>query len=215
VKGIFVSGTGTDVGKTVASAILLTRALRLFVDAAYYKPIQTGPDDDAHTIAQLLNDQSMATRGLTFKRPLSPHMAAHYDNSYIEMSSVVSSLPKRSDFLIVEGAGGLMVPINHRYLMIDLIKALSLPCLLVANTKLGTINHTLLSLAALRAKRIPVHGVIMMGDKDRDNEASIRAYGRVENLLALPTLPIVNPVNITNVACTYRAAIDRFLQAGC
>jgi len=211
MNGLFISGTGPGVGKTIASTILLARARVLFARARYHKAIQSGCEDDAGTVSHLLKDPSIASHGPKFKKPLSPHLAAFYDSDYIEMSTVVSFQSKFSDFIIVEGSGGLLVPMNHRYLIIDVIQRLNCPCVIVASTALGTINHTLLSLEALRARRLSPHGVIMMGAKNRDNEESIRNYGKVRNLLALPWMSDVNHDEVMKLIQENKDKIDNFI----
>lgn len=217
MRGLFISGTDTGVGKTITSAIFLLRASQIFHQVVYHKPIQTGieSDCDVREVSRLVteSDHITSTRGLSLTRPLSPHLAAHYQNTYLDFASVLHQTRAActGDFNIVEGAGGLLVPINNRYLMIDLVSALRLPCVIVARSSLGTINHTLLSLEALRAKQIPLLGVVMVGPKNRDNEASIKFYGRITNLLALPLLPKLDRASIAQRVTEQQEAIDRFL----
>jgi dethiobiotin synthetase len=218
MKGLFVGGTDTGVGKTIVSAALLTRASSHYQRIAYHKPIQTGvPDDsDKNTVSTLISPflppPPSITHGIALKKPLSPHLAAHYQKHYIEFLSVIEDTKKQciGDFNIIEGAGGLMVPINNRYLMIDLIKNLSVPCVLVVRSTLGTINHTLLSLEALKRRGIPVKGVIMMGKND-DNYNSIRFYGRVKNIISLPHLAVINHESLRSMVLNHIENLDKFL----
>lgn len=215
MRTLFVTGTDTGVGKTVASAILLAHASQSSLAARYYKPIQTGilEDDDAKTIVNLLNsNETDAHFGLSFKRPLSPHLAARYEGSTIDDTDLLLTTKKCciKDFNVIEGAGGLLVPINSRYLMIDFIKDLEVPCVLVARSTLGTINHTLLSIEALRAREIPLHGVIMMGHRNQDNEASIKEYGRIENVLPWPILEPLDHKTLMAFILQNKAKLDEF-----
>lgn len=217
---IFVTGTSTDVGKTIASAILMARASQLFSKITYYKAIQTGCtfDDDSRTIHQLIKDHpsKIATKGLCFKRPLSPHLAAFYENRHIDINEVILNIKKTctANFNIVEGAGGLLVPINNRHLMIDLIQILQWPCVLVAKSQLGMINHTLLSLEALRARRIPVRGVILMGKQHKDSLDSIRLFGRIAPIFSLPWLTDLSMDSVQRTAQEFSIFIDDIFNDG-
>jgi dethiobiotin synthetase len=217
MKHFFVTGTDTSVGKTFVSAVLVMHAATRFNHVSYYKPIQTGspPDCDATTVSTLSSDYKniQASFGEAFKKPLSPHRAAYYDHQHINFSSIKTNAQKQldKDFTIVEGAGGLMVPLNGRYLMIDLIKEINIPCILVVRSGLGTINHSLLSLETLFSRRIPVWGVVMVGEKNRDNEESVKSYGRVKNFLALPWLDEVNPQSLLALLNQKKAELDEFL----
>jgi dethiobiotin synthetase len=214
MKGVFITGTSTDVGKTIASAIIMARACQLFANVTYYKPIQTGclTDDDSLTVHQLTKAQpnQIATRGLCFKRPLSPHLAAFYENRHIDINDVVVNIKNTctANFNIVEGAGGLLVPINNRHLMIDLIQTLQWPCILVAKAQLGVINHTLLSLEALRARRIPVGAIILMGERHKDSLDSIRFFSRITQIFSLPWLCDLSLDSVQRTAEEFSEFID-------
>ncbi len=176
MAGFFVTGTDTDVGKTVASAWLM-----LLTDGAYWKPVQSGCDGDSDTraVQELTGfaDARFFPCAYELTEPLSPHEAARRDGIEIEMTRF-----KRPDCarpLIVEGAGGLMVPLNADALVIDLIAQLGLPAVLVCRSGLGTINHTLLSLQALRRRDVPVAGLIISGEKSPHNRQALEEYGAV------------------------------------
>jgi dethiobiotin synthetase len=173
-SAFFVTGTDTDVGKTIVSA-LLTIAL----DGTYWKPIQSGRDERGQTDSDRL--RSFGCRVLPERyclgQPLSPHLAARLDGVEIELADF--ELPRVEGSLIVEGAGGLLVPVNDRHLMIDLIGHLGLPVVLVARSGLGTINHTLLSIGALRRWGIPILGVVLNGPLNGENRRAIEFYGQV------------------------------------
>ena len=216
---IVLSATGTGIGKTIASAILLAHVQKTYKSICYHKMIQTGApeDNDSLTVANLLHNPDIAcTVGMSFKKPLSPHVAAHDENAYIEVSSVLSAARKSciGDVNLVEGIGGLLVPINNRHLLIDIIKKLQWPCVIVADSRLGTINHTLLSLEALRTRKITLFGVIMTGPKNRHNEHAIHYFGRVKNLLWLPHLSTLNHECLMNLVMKRAEDIDDFLHKG-
>lgn len=166
----FVSGIGTGVGKTFVSAVIAEH-----LKAHYWKPIQAGLDDgtDAAVISNLLGDPSrIIPERFLFKMPASPHLAAKAEN--IEINFGDFALPKIDAPLVVEGAGGLMVPLNEQGdLMIDLIAHLNLPVIVVVQPYLGAINHCLLSIEALRSRHIAIAGLVINGDDPLHNEAII------------------------------------------
>ncbi len=180
----FITGTDTDVGKTIVCAWLM-----LHTKARYWKPVQAGlKETDEATIRALTGagDERFIATAHALPEPLSPHEAAKRAGVKIEMEDF--KLPDNYKPLIVEGAGGLMVPLNRDSLVIDLIVQLGLPAILVCRTGLGTINHTLLSLEALRARNIPVAGVILSGPDVPHNRAAIEAYGKVRIIAHIPPL---------------------------
>lgn len=185
----FITGTDTEIGKTVASAWVM-----LHLKSKYWKPVQSGMDDetDAEAIASITECASDAIFPSTYElqEPLSPHEAARRDGVTIELSAF--SLPETDGPLVVEGAGGLMVPLNDREYMIDLIAHLGLPSILVCRSGLGTINHTLLSLEALRNRNLPVAGVIIVGPPEPHNRQAIEYYGKIPVLGEIPQLVSVN-----------------------
>lgn len=192
VRGVFVTGTGTDVGKTVVCA-WLAAGLR----ADYWKPVQTGaaghmaPGSDAAEVARLAPSVLVHPSRVVLPRPLSPHEAARLAGARIDPDMLVPPVTTRP--LVVEGAGGALVPLNESFLMVDLMRRLGLPVLVVAHTGLGTINHTLLTLEALRARGLAVLGVVLCGEPDAANREAIAHFGRVSVLAELPRLPMVTP----------------------
>lgn len=190
IKGVFVTGTDTNVGKTLVSAVLTTAW-----HGCYWKPFQTGlahePGDTA-TVKKLANlpPERIIPPYCALQAPLSPLMAARKENYHLEPASL--SLPETDTPLIVEGAGGLMVPITRNCLMIDFIAQLGLPVLLVARPELGTINHTLLSLEALSRRRIPVCGFMFNGGGNLDNQSLIEVYSHSKYLFHLPFCDILS-----------------------
>ena len=194
MSGLFVTGTDTNVGKTVVSAALVHR-YRETSNICYWKPVQTGfpEDDDTATVERLGGCSSGEVRaeGIRLPRPLSPHLSAGYSGTEIHLESLLRSFKADTTARswIVEGAGGVMVPLNSSEFMVDLIAALQFPALIVARSRLGTINHTLLSLSLLRARFIPVAGVVLTGEPNPDNRRSIETYGNIPVLAELPHFP--------------------------
>ncbi len=184
-SGFFVTGTDTDIGKTLVSAWLT-----IHLGATYWKPVQSGLEDetDTETVRRFaeLPDDRIALEAFRLPDPLSPHEAARRAGVQIKLADFV--LPETDGFIVVEGAGGLMVPLNDDALMIDLAEDLGLPVILVARSTLGTINHTLLSLEALRRRGLPVAGVVMVGPENPHNRIAIERYGRTQVLAEIPWL---------------------------
>jgi malonyl-CoA O-methyltransferase len=199
-QGVFVTGTDTGVGKTVASACLVQRW-----QADYWKPAQTGLDSepaDTATVTDLAAlPVSRAHRPRhEFAAPLSVEAAAALENATVALQDF--ALPATQQPLVVEGAGGVLVPLAPGLLMIDLMAHLALPVVLVARTALGTINHTLLSLAALRARGLAIAGVILSGPPSPGNKDAIIRHGAVRILLELPPLTPLSPATIAQAAAS-------------
>jgi dethiobiotin synthetase len=182
MKTLFITGTDTGIGKTITSAWLCMQW-----GAEYWKPIQSGLSEqtDSQQLAQLSQTHIHPER-YRLKAPLSPHLAAELEGIKIQLNDF--EIPQHSGKLIVEGAGGCLVPLNWRHTMIDLIQHLNLCTVLVARSGLGTINHTTLSLHALKAAHIPVLGVIMVGEPNPANRQAIEHFGEVPVLAELPLL---------------------------
>ena len=183
----FITGTDTGVGKTIVSALLCAA-----LEAIYWKPIQTGTREgtDRNTVMRLARLPLGRTIPETYRfaPPVSPHLAAERAGVRIELRKIKMPRASAKDRLIAEGAGGVLVPINERQLMIDLMRHLELPVLLVARTSLGTINHTLLSLCALRSASLNVCGVILVGKYNRDNLNAIEHHGGAQVVGFVPLL---------------------------
>lgn len=186
-KKLFVTGTDTDIGKTVISSILVSG-----LKAEYWKPIQAGRDPITDT--QFLKNTTglpenyFHDESFNLTEPMSPHAAAEIDGVSIHFDNIHEP-DMNTDHLVIEGAGGLIVPINGSQYVIDLIVHFGYPALLVAKSGLGTLNHTLLSLEAMTKRDIPVFGVVMVGDRHHSNEEAIIKYGNVKRLFRIPTLP--------------------------
>jgi len=195
MHGFIVTGTDTDVGKTVVSA-MLTLALA----GDYFKPVQCGLADGSDRQAVLtmtgLPDERTLPEAYRLREPLSPHRAAEIDGVILDTERLVP--PSTPRLLIVEGAGGLMVPITRDVLQIDLFKMWALPVILCARTGLGTINHSLLSLAALEDRGIPLQGIIFIGEENTDTERTIIEYTGVRRLGRLPWLATLARASLTD-----------------
>jgi dethiobiotin synthetase len=182
---IIVTGTDTGIGKTVFASGL-TRLL----DGVYFKPVQAGLEGETDTAVVRRLSGLPAPRMLRevwrLTTPASPHLAAERDGVMIDPKALI--LPTLDRPLIVEGAGGLMVPLTRDVLYIDVFAAWRAPVVLCARTSLGTLNHTLLSLEALQRRGIPILGLALIGDAHVDNERTLREMGRVPILGRLPRL---------------------------
>ncbi|AUH33768.1 dethiobiotin synthase [Paracoccus tegillarcae] len=207
-----ITGTGTDVGKTVFAAGLCG-----LIGATYWKPVQSGlvgnlpnadgtgraqPVHSAYTArtqaAQSATDAADIVRlagaqvvpeGYRLTQPLSPHRAAELDGVSIDPAALT---PPDFDPLVIEGAGGVLVPVTRQILFADLFAEWQIPVILVATTGLGTISHSLTALEALRSRNVPVHGVVFVGEDNPDNMASIGQIGAVP---VLGRLPLLDPLN--------------------
>jgi len=188
---IFVSGTDTDVGKTVVAA-----ALTLGLDAYYWKPIQSGltPSTDTADVRRWtgLPAERFLPEAYRLREPMSPHAAAEIDGVTIDVEHILATQLPTDRPVVIEGAGGLMVPLNDTDLMIDLAARLGAPIVLVARTALGTLNHTLLSISELRSRAIPLLGVVMNGEEHESNRRAIERYGEVAVLGRVPRLDVLD-----------------------
>ena len=194
MNGYFVTGTDTNVGKTVLSALLVAA-----LDANYWKPIQTGSiegtdRDSVRRFAEVSNDR-LLPEAYIFEPAVSPHLAAREAGIRIRLDDLPWP-PARGGSAaerpwIVEGAGGALVPINESETMVDLMRRIDLPVVIASRTSLGTINHTLLTLAALRGARLAVQGVVLIGDENSENRRAIEHYGQVRLLGCIPRLPSI------------------------
>ena len=201
---LVICGTDTDVGKTVVSALVVQG-----LEAHYWKPIQSGlePDNptgatDSERVQRLLNlpAQRILPEAYRLRAPVSPHWAAEQDGVTINPEALLP-LPSVPGPLVIEMAGGLLVPLRRDWLQIDLLASWGLPVLLVARTALGTINHTLLSLEALSRRSIPVRGVLFCGDDHPDN---VRTIGEMGGVAILGRLPRLDPLNAASLAEQWR-----------
>ena len=206
-KRIFVAGTGTGIGKTVVSAILVEA-----LQADYWKPVQCGDLDDTDTdrVRSLISNSStkIFPEAYKFKTASSPHYASDMENTVINPEQF--NIPDSEIRLIIESAGGLMVPLSDDYLVIDLIKYLKASVILVSKNYLGSINHTLLSLEALKHRSIDVLGVIYNGKNYYDNEEIIHHFTGVNNLGEISMAQQVNQEFISEQALQIRESIAQY-----
>ena len=195
-KTFVVAGTDTGIGKTTVAAMLM-----LGLNGRYWKPIQSGTEDGtdserARTLTALPDDR-FVPESYVLSQPLSPHRAAEIDG--IEIDTARLALPETNGTLIVEAAGGLLVPVTRRTLQIDMLAAWAAPVVLCARTALGTINHTLLSIEALRHRSVPLHGLVFVGDDNPDNIRTIAEFSNRRVLGRLPRLEIIDRAALLRV----------------
>ena len=175
----FISGTDTNVGKTIVSAVLATK-----LEAHYFKPIQCGLNKmnlkDSEIVKSLSNKVKILNELYFLKKPLSPFVAAKQEKKKIDVNKILQFVKNlKTKKLVIEGAGGLNVPINSNYLMSDLCQKLNKPLILVSRTKLGTINHTLMSLEVIKKKKkINLLGIIFFGKKELETMETIKFFGK-------------------------------------
>ena len=202
-----VTGTDTGIGKTVFAA-----GLAAALGAHYWKPIQAGvePDGDKEEVARLsgLPASHILPEAYRLNTPASPHLAARIDG--VEISLDRLALPQVDGPLVIEGAGGLLVPVNEQLLMADLFAHWGQPVILCARTALGTINHSLLSIEALRARNVPIAGIAFIGEPHEENERIIPQLGNVRSLGRLPLLDPLNPATLAAAFASHIRLSDPF-----
>ncbi len=194
----FISGTDTNVGKTIVSAVLATK-----LEAYYFKPIQCGLNKmnlkDSEVVKSLSNKAKILNELYFLKKPLSPFVAAKQEKKKIDVNKILQFVKNlKTKKLVIEGAGGLNVPINSNYLMSDLCQKLNIPLILVSRTKLGTINHTLMSLEVIKKKKINLLGIIFFGKKELETMETIKFFGKKilkKNIKILGRLPVAKELS--------------------
>ena len=183
-----VSGTDTGIGKTMFAAAL-TDALGGY----YWKPVQSGlaEETDSETVARLgrIPHERIVPEAYRFSTPASPHLSARIDGVAIDTARLAP--PVTDGALVIEGAGGLLVPLSEQLVFADIFALWQIPVILCARTSLGTINHTLLSLEALRQRAIPVHGIAFIGEENQETQRIIGKLGGTRSLGRLPRLETV------------------------
>lgn len=204
-KIFIVSGTDTNVGKTIFCAALVGS-----IQAYYWKPIQSGnlSKTDSQIVSELSNvpKRQIIQEKYCLSAALSPHRSAELDGLEIDYNTLKP--PIVSGPLIIEGAGGLMVPLTRSFLQLDLYARWKHPIILVARTTLGTINHTLLSISALRSRNIPLHGIAFVGEENIDTQNIICTFGQTQSLGRLPLLPELNSENLLTTFRSHFTAKD-------
>jgi len=184
-----IAGTDTNVGKTVLSSLLMA----VNDDLCYWKPIQSGMSEetDSQTVQRLsaCDAKRILPEAYKLQQPLSPHLSARLDGVHIDPDKFQIL---KNDNLIIETAGGVLVPINEDTLQIDLITMWSLPVIIAARSSLGTINHSLLTIEALKKRSVAIAGVVLIGEINPENEKAIEDYGKVSILGRIPPLSHLN-----------------------
>lgn len=200
-KQFIISGIGTDVGKTVASAII-SQAL----DATYWKPVQAGDLDwsDSMKVDNWTNEKvNVLKEKFRLTAPMSPHAAATLDGVLITEDSF--EIPQIEGNLIIEGAGGLMVPVNNEGLLyIDLFQRWNLPVILISRHYLGSINHTLLSIAALKSRNIPIEGIVFVGEENKATESIILNTTGLHFIARIPLASEVNSAFVRDQSLVFK-----------
>lgn len=202
---IVITGIGTGVGKTLVSAIV-SKAM----EAVYWKPIQTGfeggnGDSDKLWVKEMAGVQTMGEYVL-LEEPLSPHAAAFLEHKVIEVD-ILDNIPNHDGFMVIEGAGGLMVPLNHQKTLLDVFSNWKFPVVLVSSHYLGSINHTLLSVEALKSRGIPVLGIVFNGEPLPLTEEVIIDMTGLPVLLKIPTVKEVNTDFVSEMASKFNSKI--------
>lgn len=195
-KDLFVTGTDTGVGKTVLSALLVAA-----LDRQYWKPIQTGACEgtDRNLVIEWagVSPDRTIPEVYIFDPPVSPHLAAEMAGVSIDLERI--RRPSSSEPVIIEGAGGVFVPINPQAYMLDLIRHCEAAVVIAVRTTLGTINHTLLTIAALRQAGADLRGVIMIGHENVENRRAIEKYGNVSIIGSIPWLDRIDRPTLCSV----------------
>jgi dethiobiotin synthetase len=202
-RAIVVTGTDTGIGKTHFAA-----ALAGALDGYYWKPIQAGLPPDSETVAALsgLPPERILPEAYRLTAPLSPHRAAELDGITIDMATLTP--PATSRPLVIEGAGGVLVPLDRNTLYADIFARWGLPVVLCTRTGLGTINHSLLAIEALRTRGIAMLGIAFIGDANEDNEATITEMGRVRRLGRLPWVDPLDQLTLASAFAAHFALAD-------
>jgi dethiobiotin synthetase len=183
----FVTAIGTDSGKTLVSAILTE-----MLHADYWKPVQSGAPRDTETVRALVTNEQSKFYKETFllKTPASPHAAAHIDGVEITIDQIVPPISNRD--LIIEGAGGVMVPLNDEEVILDMVPKLNAEIVLVSNLYLGSINHTLLTAEVIKSRGYGVKGIIFNGPGNEESERIILLKTGYRQLLKVPQEPVIS-----------------------
>lgn len=212
MKSIFITGTGTGIGKTICSAVLAEA-----LNADYWKPIQAGYEEgtDAGTVRSLLSNNKTVIHPEVYKLalPASPHISARAENTCLDtdrIAEVHAELSRNNDFLLIEGAGGIMVPLNDKEFVIDLIRKLDASVIIISRNYLGSINHSLLTAMALEKYKIPVIGWIF-NDHFMDYEDELVRWTGIPKIGSLPWQEKVDKTFVSNEAEKLRPLLTSLL----
>lgn len=205
----FVTGIDTDIGKTIVSAILVEA-----LQADYWKPIQSGDaaNSDTQKVKNLVSNTTTVfhTENYIFQTPASPHIAAAIENKTIDLAAI--NLPKTANTLIVEGAGGLMVPLNEAILMIDVIKKINAKAIVVTCDYLGSINHTLLTIEALEKRNIPIAGFIINGECKAEIKQTYSQFIPYPLIAQIPHAPLLSKEFILEQAALIKRKVQQLFE---
>ncbi len=218
---LVVVGTGTEIGKTITCAVLLSRYSEIS-SLAYWKPIATGSaqDRDSLVIKRLCAHQvEILQESYLFEPPVSPHLAARLARKRIRPERILEALgtyqrQKSGRALIIEGIGGLLVPLTAGgHLLADLLQEMSLPCLLVASSTLGTINHTLLTIEAMRSRDLNLVGVVLNGPLNRENRLAIQKFGKAKIISEIEPMKALSKESVARASRGFdrRALLKSYL----
>ena len=189
----FVTATDTDSGKTLFSTILATK-----LKAKYWKPIQAGSPSDTSEVSNYIGKQNCLKERFSLNAAMSPHAAARLDGIQINLSDF--SLPEINEPLVIEGAGGVLVPINDKNTVADLIEQLNIPIIIVSNTYLGSINHTMLTIQECKRRDLQIAGLVFNGEENEETEKFILANSGLKCLLKIPRLDKIDKKIINELA---------------
>ncbi|WP_317898954.1 dethiobiotin synthase [Aurantibacillus circumpalustris] len=208
MRTIVIAGIGTEVGKTVVSAVLVEA-----LQADYWKPIQAGDLEHSDTlkVQKLVSSKQSFFHSEKYRlnTPMSPHAAAEIDSTEINLKAL--NIPETKNNLIIELAGGLMVPLNSEKLNLDLLKSWMVPVILVSKNYLGSINHTLLSLEVLKTNKVPVLGIIFNGIENKSTEEFILNYSNMHCIGRIEELPELNKKIIKVQAEKIKSELQKLL----
>ena len=192
---LFVTGTDTGVGKTVVCAVLMAG-----LKGVYWKPVQSGAVEGTDTAfvrrVTGLNDSHFRPESCVFDAPVSPHLAAQMEGRKIDVDGIAVPPADPASPLIMEGAGGVMVPLDDTRLMLDLMVRIGAPVLVVAQSRLGMINHTLLTVDRLKQSGVPVFGVVINGAPNPENRKAVEHYGKVAVIAEIEPMPEIVPASL-------------------
>ena len=202
-QGVFVTGTDTAIGKTLVSALLVSAFAHAGLRPGYFKPVQTGDDSDTDRVERLtlLSKVEIRRPVYSFPDPLAPSRAAAKSGEVISLERIEAAWLEMPDQpWVIEGAGGLLAPLNGRETIRDLIARLGVSVILVASTKLGTINHTLLTLEALKRRRIPITAIVLNGEEDSGLLQTLRDFFELPTVFFLPKLERISADRVGEIA---------------
>jgi len=206
---IFITGIGTDVGKTIVAATIVQA-----LEADYWKPIQAGfsGGTDETTVKNLVSNSKSVFHKEVYKLslPVSPHIAAREEAVDISINQIVRHLPNTNNRLIIEGAGGLLVPINNNQFVLDIIKALKAKVILISRNYLGSINHSLLTAAVCKQQNIDVLGWIF-NDQYLNYEQEIVDWSGYPKIASIPFINTINQQHIATTAINIKAALQQYI----